>query len=95
MFAVVGTWTTDEALREARDDSLPRLVEGVRQNPGFVTGYWCDDVDDRDSSVTFVVFETREQAASFREAVLENVPAQSSVGVEGQRLRVVEVTAQA
>jgi hypothetical protein len=48
--------------------------------------------------VTCIVFETLEQARSFREAAIANAPAQGEVGEVGvQRagLRIVEVKAEA
>jgi hypothetical protein len=95
MFAVVGTWAMDAAMREGRHAALPHLVDGVRQNAGFVKGFWCDDVDDPGVSVTFIVFETLDQARAFREAVVANAPGQASVGAGQQELRIVEVTADA
>jgi len=95
MFAVTGTWTMDASMREAQLSALPRLVEGVKQNPGFIRGYWADDIDDPSKSVTFIVFETLDQARGFRQAVMENAPAQSAVGVEQGGLRIVEIGAEA
>ena len=93
MFAVAGTWTMDANMRERQAELLPGLVAGVRQNEGFVRGFWTEDVDDPGVSVTFIVFETLEQARSFREAVLANAPAQTDAGVDRGALRVVKVTA--
>ena len=67
MFAVVGTWTMDANMRERQVEVLPALVAGVRQNDGFVRGFWTEDVDDSAVSLTFIVFETLEQARAFRE----------------------------
>lgn len=61
---------------------LPKLVEGVKQNPGFVRGFWADDVDHPERTVMFIVFETLDQARNFREAVVANAPAQSDAGVD-------------
>ncbi len=74
MFAVSGTWKMDNSLRERQAAVLPQLVAGVRQNPGFVRGFWANDLEQQDLSVTFVVFETLDQARSFREAVMANAP---------------------
>lgn len=95
MFAVAGTWRMDSTMREAQAAALPHLVAGVSSNPGFVRGFWADDVDDRELSVTFIVFETLDQARSFRDAVMANAPAQTEVGVERSGLRIVEVRADA
>ena len=85
----------DNSMRERQAAVLPHLVAGVRQNPGFVRGFWADDLDDPDVSVTFVVFETLDQAQSFREAVIANAPAQVEVGIERAGLRIVEIQADA
>ena len=95
MFAVVGTWIMDANMRERRMEALPALVAGVRQNEGFVRGFWTEDVDDSDVSLTFIVFGTLEQAQAFREAVLANAPAQAKSGIAGAGLRIVKVTADA
>ena len=95
MFAVAGTWTMNADMRERQAESLPGLVAGVRQNEGFVRGFWTEDVDDPGVSVTFIVFETLEQARNFREAVLANAPGQANAGVDRAGLRVVKVTAEA
>jgi hypothetical protein len=95
VFAVAGTWNMDASMREMQKHVLPSLVEGVKQNPGFVRGFWADDLDDPDRSVTFIVFETLEQAQGFREAVLANAPAQQTSGVKRDDLRIVEVQADA
>lgn len=95
MFAVVGTWTMDANMRERQVEVLPALVAGVRQNDGFVRGFWTEDVDDSAVSLTFIVFETLEQARAFREAVLANAPTQAETGVARAGLRIVKVTADA
>ncbi len=85
----------DASMREMQKQVLPSLVEGVKENPGFVRGFWADDVDDPGRSVTFIVFETLEQAQGFREAVLANAQAQQESGVERGALRIVEIQADA
>jgi len=95
VFAVSGTWKMDNSMRERQAAVLPQLVAGVRQNPGFVRGFWADDLEQPDLSVTFVVFETLDQARSFREAVMANAPAQVEVGIERAGLRIVEIQADA
>jgi hypothetical protein len=95
MFAVAGTWRMDNSMREEQAGLLPQLVAGVSQNPGFVRGFWADDVDEPDVSVTFIVFETLEQARGFLAAVTANAPAQAEVGIERAGLRVVEIQADA
>jgi len=94
MFAVVGTWAMDTDMRDQQAQALPALIAGVRQNEGFVRGFWTEDVDDP-VSLTFIMFETLDQARAFREAVMANAPAQAESGVERAGLRLVKVTAEA
>jgi hypothetical protein len=95
MFAVAGTWKLDGAMQGQQQDLLPRLVDGVRQNPGFVRGFWANDLDEPEVSLTFIVFQTLDQARAFREAVVANAPAQADAGVERGSLRIVEIQADA
>jgi hypothetical protein len=91
VFAVLGTWIRDDAMRARQDHALPDLVNGVKQNPGFVRGFWADDVDQSERSVTFIVFDTMDQARAFRDAVLANAPTQSQVGVGRSELQILKV----
>ncbi len=93
MFAVSGMWKMDPSMRAQQEQMLPHLVQGVKQNPGFVRGFWANDLDEPDQSVTFIVFEALAQARDFRDAVLKNAPAQVVSGVERGGLRIVEVKA--
>ena len=95
MYAVAGTWRLDLSMRELQAQALKGIVAGVRQSPGFVRGFWSRDVDEPDVSVTYVVFETREQALAFRSAVGANAPAQADSGVSRTGLRLAEVQADA
>ncbi len=80
---------------EEQRRALPELVASVKQNPGFVRGFWATDVENVGQSVTFIVFETLDQARSFRDAVIANAPAQSSVGVGRGGLRIAQIQADA
>jgi len=80
---------------ERQADMLTPLVARVAQNSGFVRGYWSQDVDDPVVNITFILFQTPDQAVAFRDAVLANAPAQAESGVERAGLRVVEIKAQA
>ena len=50
---------------------------------------------DLSANLTWVVFETREQAEGFRRAVEQNAPAQRESGVARDDLVLVEVVAEA
>lgn len=95
MYAVAGQWRLDPSQRAQQEEARTRIVDGVRQNPGFVRGFWSRDVDEQDVHVTYVVFQTRDQADTFKAAVEANAPAQSDAGVQRQQLRVLEVEADA
>jgi hypothetical protein len=74
---------------------LPELVEGVKRNPGFVRGFWANDLEEPDLSHTFIVFDTVDHALAFRQAVMANAPAQTEAGVQRGALRIVEIQADA
>jgi hypothetical protein len=95
VYAVAGRWTLDPAKADRQDDGLTGIVSGVRQLPGFVRGFWSRDVADPSASLTWIVFETREQAEEFRRAVEQNAPAQQESGVARGDLALVEVVAEA
>ncbi len=95
MFAVAGTWTMDAAMRDQQKSFLPMLVDRVKKNPGFLRGFWADDLESPERSVTFIVFETFDQARDFRAAVMANAPAQADAGVERGELRILEIHADA
>ncbi len=93
MFAVAGTWTMDAGMHGRQEAALTAIADGVCRREGFVRGFWSEDVDDPAVHLTFIVFETLEQARDFRAAVLANAPAQADSGVERAGLRLVEVKA--
>lgn len=93
MYAVVGTWETDPGLAEMRQQMLQRIVEGVRQAPGFVHGYWADSSPER--SHTFIVFADRSTAEAFEGDVRANLANQARAGVKSTGLYLAEVVASA
>ena len=95
MFAVAGRWTLDLDQSDEQREVLEGIVAGVRQLPGFVRGFWSRDTTDPSLHLTFIVFEQRDQAEAFLQAVRGNAPAQASSGVAGDELRLVEVEAEA
>jgi hypothetical protein len=70
MHAVVVTVTLKD--REAAESILrERVVPGVSQAPGFVTGYWTG----RDGrGISMVIFDSEEDAQRASETVRENAP---------------------
>lgn len=95
MYAVAGRWILDPSKASQQADALTGIVAGVRQLPGFVRGFWSRDVVDSSANLTWIVFDTREQAESFRRSVDQNVPAQQESGVARNDLVLVEVVAEA
>jgi hypothetical protein len=85
----------DPSMRQQQAQALQGIVAGVSSSPGFVRGFWSRDVDEPEVSLTYIVFETREQAVEFRSAVDSNAPAQASSGVSRSGLRIAEVMADA
>jgi quinol monooxygenase YgiN len=95
MFAVAGRWSLDPAHAEQQRSALGGIVEGVRQRPGFVRGFWSRDAADPAVNITYIVFEQQDQAEEFMAAVRGNAPAQTDAGVASDELRLVEVVADA
>jgi quinol monooxygenase YgiN len=95
VYAVAGRWTLDPSKADQQAEGLAGIVAGVRQLPGFVRGFWSRDVADSSANLTWIVFDTREQAESFRRSVEQNVPAQQGAGVARNDLVLVEVVAEA
>ena len=95
MYAVAGRWRLDPSKSEQQAEALTGIVAGVRQLPGFVRGFWSRDVADSTANLTWIVFETREQAEGFRRSVEQNMPAQQESGVARNDLVLVEVVAEA
>jgi hypothetical protein len=70
------------------------IVPSVRQSPGFVAGYWTLDRESSES-VAFILFDSRDAAASLAENVRANAPNQMAVGIELVSIRVSEISASA
>ena len=92
MHAVIGVWELDPAARDAQDEQLDHIVEGVSRLPYLVQGYW-GDAEDSGRSHTVIVFDDRDAALAFAESVRGNVEQQARYGVRNISLDVVEVKA--
>lgn len=92
MYAVVGVWEMDTALREAQESALQGIVAGVSQLPGLVKGYWSD-CEDPARSHTFIVFADRDAALAFADDVRGNQENQARSGVRNISLELVAVKA--
>jgi hypothetical protein len=79
---------------EQRQGLHGRVVPGVRQHPGFVSGTWMLDRD-AGTSIVVITFASRETAESFRDNVMENAVNQAAVGIELVDIRLLEIEASA
>jgi hypothetical protein len=95
VFAAAGTWIRDDAMRSRQSQALPDLVNGVRQNPGFIRGFWANDLDEPEGRVTFIADDTIDQARAFRDAVVANAAMQTRLGMGRSELHILEVHADA
>lgn len=82
MYAVVGVWQRAGGQDEVQMRLLrERIVPSVRNNPGFVAGYWTrDHVTGKDH--TFIVFDSKETAEAFEIVVEQNSRSQAEHGVK-------------
>ena len=95
MFAVIGRWSLDaEQAGKQRQVLIERIVPGVKQAHGFISGYWSEPTEQGEAH-TFIVFQQREQAESFAERVRQNAPNREARGVRDNELVVAELMAHA
>lgn len=95
MFAVLGLWTMDPAMRDRQQHALrERIVPSASGAPGFVRGAWAREVDG-DRSVSFIVFDDESSARDFMRAVRDNAGPQKTAGVANDELVLVELDAEA
>ncbi len=92
MFAVAGTWIRDDAMRSRPSQALPDLVNRLRQNPGFIRGFWANDLDEPEGRVTFIADDTIDQARAFRDAVVANAAMQTRLGMGRSELHILRFT---
>jgi hypothetical protein len=79
---------TLEDIEASRSDLRERVVPGVSQAPGFVTGYWTRKDD---SGLAMVIFESEDAAEAMRERVPSLAP--DVVTIEDIEVREVEAHA--
>lgn len=84
LFAIIGEWPV-----EARLDAqqLAHIAANVRQQPGFVHGYWGQEPDAVTSAHAVVILEDQTSAQRMAEGVKAAIPSAS--------LRIVRVLAEA
>jgi hypothetical protein len=79
---------TLEDIEAARRDLHERVVPGMSQAPGFVTGHWTRKDD---SGLAMVIFESEDAAEAMRERVPSLAP--DVVTIEDVEVREVEAHA--
>jgi hypothetical protein len=84
VFAVIGTWQVDGALES---DQLTHIADTVRQQEGFIRGYWGQEPDDVTLAHAVVILEGEAQAQAMAEGV--------TAAISSAQLRVVRVLADA
>ena len=95
MYAVVGIWTLDEALRDEQLRALrEEIVPDTTRAPGFLRGYWMQDPE-TGKAHSMVVFATLDAALEFKTAVSSRFQAAARLGITSDILRTVDVIASA
>ena len=84
LFAIIGEWPV-EAQLDAQQ--LAHIAATVRQQPGFVHGYWGQEPDAVASAHAVVILEDQASAQTMAEGVKAAIPSAS--------LRIVRVLAEA
>jgi hypothetical protein len=95
MYAILGLWDMDPAMREQQDAVLrERIVPGVAGSPGFVRGAWSREVGG-ERHASFITFEDEPSAREFMATVRANGEQQQANGVANRELVLVELVAEA
>jgi len=84
LFAIIGSWQVEKALE---GEQLEHITATVRQQSGFLHGYWGQEPDDATSAHAVVILEDEKSAFEMAEGVKAAIPSAS--------LRVVRVLAEA
>lgn len=84
LFAIIGSWPVDAELDSGQ---LAHIAANVRQQPGFVRGYWGQEADDVASAHAVVILEDEASAHIMAEGVKAAIPSAA--------LRIVQVLAEA
>jgi hypothetical protein len=71
MFAIIGKWQVDEALDS---EQLTHIATTVRQQPGFVRGYWGQEVDSVAFAHAVVLLDDEASAQKMAEGVKAAIP---------------------
>jgi hypothetical protein len=82
MFAIIGRWRVDAALDA---EQLGHIATTVRKQPGFVRGYWGQEIGDATYAHALVILEDEASAQTMASGVRAAIPS--------AELRVVRVLA--
>ncbi|MCZ7537329.1 MAG: hypothetical protein M5T61_16410 [Acidimicrobiia bacterium] len=78
MFAIRGSWPVDGELDE---EQLAHIADTVSSQPGFVSGFWGQDIGDGAAAQAFVVFADEASASAMADGVRSAIPG-ADVAVE-------------
>ena len=84
MFAIIGEWPVEA---ELDPQQLAHIAANVRQQPGFVRGYWAQEPDNVALAHAVVILEDEANAKTMAEGVKAAIPSAS--------LRIMRVLAEA
>jgi hypothetical protein len=84
LFAIIGNWQVEEVLDGAQ---LEHIAANVRQQPGFIRGYWGQERDSMALAHAVVILEDESSAVEMANGVKAAIPSAS--------LRIVRVLADA
>lgn len=71
LFAIIGEWQVDA---ELDDQQLAHIAANVRQQPGFVRGYWGQEPDTVRSAQAVVILEDEASAQAMAHGVKAAIP---------------------
>ena len=84
VFSIIGSWPVEAELDAERFD---HITSNVRQQPGFVHGYWGREPGSPTSGHAVIVFEDEATARTMADGIRAAIP--------DATLRVIEVLAEA
>jgi hypothetical protein len=84
VFAIIGNWQVEKALD---GEQLEHIAATVRQQPGFVRGYWGQEPDAESLAHAIVILEDETSAYEMAEGVKAAIPSAS--------LRIIRILADA
>ena len=84
LFAIIGEWPVEA---ELDPQQLAHIAANVRQQPGFVRGYWAQEPDNVALAHAVVILEDEANAKTMAEGVKAAIPSAS--------LRIMRVLAEA